>query len=176
VEIDPKVISIAREYFALSNRTRVFNQDGRIFLSLSDSKYDIIIVDAFTQQIYIPFHLTTKNFFALAKQNLNRGGLLAINMASFSDDSRLLKSISNTLLANFEYVYRIKIPESINSLIIASEREVDFSKLSSAMNTELYLLAGFSMRVAKRVHADPNAPVLTDDKAPIEHMVDWELL
>jgi spermidine synthase len=176
VEIDPKVISIAKKYFALTDRTRVYNQDGRIFLSLTDTKYDIIIVDAFTQQIYIPFHLTTENFFRQAKQNLNANGLLAINMASFSDASKLLRSITNTLLASFKHVYRIKIPSSNNSLIIASDGVIDSGKLSSAFGTDLNAIALYSIGAFRRVEYDPSVAVLTDDRAPIEHMVDWELL
>lgn len=176
VEIDPKVISIAKDYFSLTDKTRVYNQDGRIFLTLSSTKYDIIIIDAFTQQIYIPFHLTTENFFRQAKQNLNVNGLVAINLASFSDDSKLLRSVTNTLLASFKYVYRIKIPATKNSVIIASDSDLDFRKLSSAFGTELSAIADYSMRTVRRVDFDSRVAVLTDDKAPIEHMVDWELL
>lgn len=176
VEIDPKVISIAKEYFALTDKTRVYNQDGRIFLNLTSVKYDIIIVDAFTQQIYIPFHLTTENFFQQAKQNMNVNGILAINLASFGNASKLLRSITNTLLASFKHVYRLKIPGTNQSLIIASDGEVDFGKLSSASGTELNTIALYSMRAIKRVEFDPGIAVLTDDRAPIEHMVDWELL
>ncbi len=176
VEIDPKVIAIAKEYFALTDQTRVYNQDGRIFLNFTNRKHDIIIVDAFTQQIYIPFHLTTENFFRQAKQNLNVNGLLAINLASASDSSKLLRSVTNTLLASFKNVYRIKIPGTKNSVIIASDGDVDFGKLSSAFGTELNLIALYSTRAYRRVEFDTSVPVLTDDKAPIEHMVDWELL
>ncbi|HET6515661.1 MAG TPA: fused MFS/spermidine synthase [Thermodesulfovibrionales bacterium] len=176
IEIDPKVITIAREYFALTDRTRVYNQDGRIFLNLISKKYDIIIVDAFTQQIYIPFHLTTENFFREAKQKMNAHGILAINLACFRDTSPLLKSVTNTLLASFRNVYRVKIPATNNSLILASDGEIDFGKLSSASGTELDAIALYSMRSFQKVEFDPGVAVLTDDRAPIEHMVDWELL
>lgn len=66
VEIDPVVIDVAKKYFNVSGnnnnddnpRLRIYNEDARDFLSKSNQKYDIIILDAFSKD-YVPFHLMT---------------------------------------------------------------------------------------------------------------------
>ncbi|RME56040.1 MAG: spermine synthase, partial [Deltaproteobacteria bacterium] len=59
VEIDPKVIEVARKYFGLTEKNiHVHNEDGRAFLARSHERYDVVLVDAY-QIPYIPFHLTT---------------------------------------------------------------------------------------------------------------------
>jgi spermidine synthase len=51
VEIDPTVVRIAKEYFALkeSERQKVHVADGRMFLRRSTAKYDLIILDAYVR-------------------------------------------------------------------------------------------------------------------------------
>jgi len=90
VEIDPTVIGIAGEYFFWrpSKNVRVYAQDGRSFLNwcLTNRrpKYDWIILDAYSED-YVPFHLTTVEFFAVAKRMLAPNGVLASNLAIDND-------------------------------------------------------------------------------------------
>ncbi len=176
VEIDPKVIEIARDYFALTDTVRVFNQDGRIFVSLGEKKYDIVIIDAYTQQIYIPFHLTTMEFFSQVKKRLSAEGVLAMNVSSAREDSMLIESINNTLRLVFGHVYRLRIPESIENLLVASDRSIDFAFPVGAVPTELRGIAQHSRQSFKESPYDGRHKPLTDDWAPVEHMVDWQIL
>jgi spermidine synthase len=176
VEIDPEVIKIARTYFALTDTVRVFNQDGRIFVSLGEKICDIVIVDAYTQQVYIPFHLTTKEFFAQVKKGLSAEGVLAMNVSSAKEDSPLIKSISNTLRLVFGHVYRLRIPGSFENLLVASDRNIDFASPVGTVATELRGIAQYSRQSFRESLYDDRYPPLTDDRAPIEHMVDWEIL
>ena len=176
VEIDPKVIKIARDYFALTDTVRVFNQDGRIFMSLGEKKYDIVIIDAYTQQVYIPFHLTTMEFFSQVKKGLSAEGVLAMNVSSAREDSPLIKSISNTLRLVFGHVYRLRIPGSFENLLVASDRSIDFAFPVGAVATELRGIAQYSRQSFRESPYDDRYKPLTDDRAPIEHMVDWEIL
>jgi predicted membrane-bound spermidine synthase len=62
-EIDPEIIRVGREYFDMNEPN--FNavaQDGRYFLANSPNQYDVIAIDAYRPP-YIPFHLTTREFF-----------------------------------------------------------------------------------------------------------------
>ncbi len=176
VEIDPKVIAIARTYFSLTGAANVFNQDGRIFASRGKSKYDIVIIDAYTQQVYIPFHLTTREFFNEVKRGLANDGVVAMNVSSAREDSPLIQSISNTLRLVFGHVYRLRIPGSFDNLVLASDRSVDFAALTAAEGTELRNIAKFSQLNFRESAYDDRYEPLTDDRAPIEHMVDWEIL
>jgi spermidine synthase len=176
VEIDPKVIEIARTYFALVSTVRVFNQDGRIFVNLEKRKYDIVIIDAYTQQVYIPFHLTTVEFFSQVKRRLSGNGILAMNVSSARNDSPLIKSITNTLRLVFGHVYQLRIPHSVDNLVLASDRSIDFAFPFDAVGKGMQGIAQQSRQLFTESTYDDRYKPLTDDRAPIEHMVDWEIL
>jgi len=176
VEIDPKVIQIARDYFALRPDVGVFNQDGRIFVTLSKRKYDIVIIDAYTQQIYIPFHLTTVEFFTQLKDRLSEQGIVAMNVSAPRADSPLLLSIMNTLRLVFRHVYLFRIPMTSDNIVLVSDRSVNFGLLGRAAGTELQGIARLSQPLFREGESDGRYQPLTDDRAPIEHMVDWEIL
>jgi spermidine synthase len=176
VEIDPKVIQIARTYFALSDAVKTYNQDGRIFVEQGKRKHDIVIIDAYTQQVYIPFHLTTKEFFSQVKKGLSDNGIVAMNVSSARNDSPLIQSISNTLRLVFGHVYRLRIPGSVDNVVLASDRNIDLALLAGAGGTELQGIAQYSQANFRESVFDNRYKPLTDDLAPIEHMVDWEIL
>ncbi|MGA8179423.1 MAG: fused MFS/spermidine synthase, partial [Desulfobacterales bacterium] len=141
VEIDPKVIQVARKYFALRSDADVFNQDGRIFVTLSKKKYDIVIIDAYTRQVYIPFHLTTVEFFTKLKDRLSEQGIVAMNVSAPREDSPLLQSIMNTLRLVFGHVYLFRIPMSYDNIVLVSDRSLDFGLFGRAAGTELQGIA-----------------------------------
>ena len=176
MEIDPKVIEIARTYFALADTVRVFNQDGRIFVNLGKRRYDIVIIDAYTQQVYIPFHLTTIEFFSQVKRGLSDKGILAMNVSSARNDSPLMRSITNTLRLVFGHVYQLRIPNSVDNLVLASDRSIDFAFPGGAVGKGLQGIAQYSRQFFTESTYDERYKPLTDDRAPVEHMVDWEIL
>ena len=75
VDIDPELFKIGRKYFGLTPRPqlREFAQDARPFLRGTTERYDSIFVDAYRQP-YIPFYLTTREFFTLVRDRLRPGG------------------------------------------------------------------------------------------------------
>ena len=83
VEIDPDVISAARDYFNLpvdnaGSRLMIYNDDARNFLSKTEKKYDLIILDAFSKN-YVPFHLMTLEYFQLLDKKLTSDGIIISN-------------------------------------------------------------------------------------------------
>ena len=164
VEIDPLVIDVARRFFKLNPQTRVVNQDGRIFVRLDRGSYDIVVVDAYARQIYIPFHLATQQFFRQVKARLAADGLLAMNVTSVQTDSTLMRALRATLHTVFAHVYTMRIPRSYNYMVLASDRAPSFAQDGPG---------------APAFYEDRSADiarVLTDDRAPVEFMMDWELL
>ena len=95
VELDPGVIKAAKTYFGLREtaRMRYRDGDGRVFLNRNAELYDLILVDAFRGG-YVPFHLLTKEFYALVKQRLAPGGAAAFNV---HDGTKLYASTIRTL-------------------------------------------------------------------------------
>ena len=81
VEIDPGVIRPRRQYFGIREtpRVRYLDGDGRVFLNRNKERYDLILVDAYHGG-YVPFHLLTREFYALVKQRLAPGGAAAFNV------------------------------------------------------------------------------------------------
>ena len=80
MEIDGELHDIGRRYFGLRDRPelRLFAEDARPFLRRTEARYDAIFVDAYRQP-YIPFYLTTREFFTLARERLAPGGVLIVN-------------------------------------------------------------------------------------------------
>ncbi len=92
-EIDPMVISMAREYFRFLRsskaQTEVVLGDARLALQqearAGGMDYELLVVDAFSSDA-IPVHLLTREAFALYWQHLRGDGVLAVNVSnSFLD-------------------------------------------------------------------------------------------
>lgn len=175
VEIDPKIIDVAKKYFAVNTETtKIYNSDGRMFLQNNSKKYDLIIVDAYAQELYIPWTLTTKEFWSLVRDGLSSEGIIAINVNSVTPDSRLLKSISNTIASIFSDTYITRINNNgMNYILIAANRPLDFSNLNGLIkDKQLEDLALDFKELTKKVVYDKNYMILTDDRAPVEFMTD----
>lgn len=72
VELDPEVITLSYQFMGLKPEdAQIVNQDARVFISNTNQKYDIIVVDCYSQQIYIPAHLSTVQFFDTLRLHLN---------------------------------------------------------------------------------------------------------
>jgi len=81
VELDPKVVEVAKEYFEVeeNKRLNIFIGDGRQFLLKTNKKYDLIVLDAYSGS-YVPFHLMTLEFFNLINDRLNENGVVMSNL------------------------------------------------------------------------------------------------
>lgn len=175
VEIDPAVIDVARRHFDLDPTVRVFAEDGRIFAARPGPDYDVIVVDAYTNQVYVPFHLATREFFAEVRGRLAVGGLVAMNVSAAREDAPLLQGICASLQAVFPQVYRLRVPGSNDFIVLASDRALALQPPAQGYDRGLAPIAD---RFARGLAPAPvtGAPALTDDRAPVERMVDWELL
>jgi len=170
VEIDGKVIEAGLRFFDMAgSNLAVYHMDGRAFLRTTGKSYDIVMVDAYKQP-YIPFHLTTREFFQEVKEHLREQGVVAINVASLSPSSRLVRALENTLAAVFENVYVLHPPGTLNYLLIASDTSLELNMLPRSQ--ELREIASTAQEGMRRVERSPDLPVLTDDRAPVEMYTD----
>lgn len=177
IEIDSKIIKLGKQFFELdSANLTVYNADGRLHAQFTDKLYDVIFVDAYSNQLYIPFHLVTKEFFALLSKQLKPGGIVAVNINASSENSKLLRSLGNTIASVFSKVYQIKANEKWNYLIFASKEAIDFDKLREIGENPGWRV-DFEIGKEAEIDYNPAEMVLTDDFAPVEHMTDkmvWE--
>ncbi|MFA5188425.1 MAG: fused MFS/spermidine synthase [Patescibacteria group bacterium] len=178
VEIDQKIIDLAKRYFDLNNPSlTVYNLDGRNFLDYYNKQYNAMVIDVYANQLYISFQLTTKEFFDLVKKHLVMDGVVTMNVNASSPDSELLKNITNTMNLVFKNVYLVPVPDSLNYMVLASDNDLDFTKMENLNKIEeLKPIIDNAVNSAVKVSYDNNFGYLTDDKAPIEHLTDWMIL
>ncbi|NLP00118.1 MAG: fused MFS/spermidine synthase [Clostridiaceae bacterium] len=174
VEIDAKIADLATEYFNLKeDEANVFINDGRSFFSTPDAKqYDIILADAY-QDITVPFHMSTKEFFQIVKEHLKPGGILIVNVNMKSGSfTGVPEYLANTVKSIFNKVYRADLTQVTNSLLFVSddnnmiENYNNNVKAQINKNHDLYYISKFIGE--NLVEMTDDTLVLTDDLAPVE--------
>ncbi len=140
-------------------------------------RYDLIAVDAYRPP-YIPFHLTTVEFFALARERLAEDGVVAVNVGRTHRDYSLVNAIAATLGQVFPSVYLVDLPdggELGNTLVVATRRPTtlaDFRANLPAFDTPLLAQVGHQAAgLASIAVPPPGTPIFTDDRAPVEQVV-----
>ncbi|EKD76464.1 MAG: hypothetical protein ACD_43C00103G0001 [uncultured bacterium] len=168
VEIDPAVVELARQYFALDEQqVDIHIQDGRSFLRVSNERYNIIYVDAFANEYYIPWHLTTVEFFQTVSDHLTENGVVAMNIGSTSEEAKLFQAFLATLAEVFPQVYVALVPGSLNYVVVAGQKALSTEPLQ-AIQDERYNLATSLQQNWHPANVGVNATILTDNRAPIE--------
>jgi spermidine synthase len=172
VEIDPAVVAVAKKYFlfAESERVRVFEADGRVFVKRAlreQRRYDVIMLDAFDHE-YIPEHLLTREFLTEIKTLLAPGGVLAANTFS---SSRLYDHESVTYAAVFPEFYNLKRENRVVIATAGALPDMEQLRKTSERFAESFQPFGFTAdtvlsRFSTRRDWDPGARVLTDQYSP----------
>jgi predicted membrane-bound spermidine synthase len=176
VEIDPELADIGREYFDMHGPDlHVYDADARPWLRASDGDYDVIVVDAYRQP-YIPFYLATEEFFELVRDRLAPGGAVVVNVGHPEGDDELEKVIGATMGSVFPNVVRDPV-EDENTLMLASEAPASATNLLRAVGTLPDDLRNLAVVASDRVGpAIPGGDVYTDDRAPVEWLIDKSIL
>jgi spermidine synthase len=176
VEIDGELTELGRRFFGLRNpRMRVFTEDARPWLARSAGGYDAIMVDAYRQP-YIPFYLTSREFFELARDRLAPGGVVIVNVGHPRGSEALERVLGRTMASAFPRVLRDPI-EPTNTLLVAGAGRLSAARLRRAARALPPALRGLARRAASRLGPRlPGGEVYTDDRAPVEWLVDSSLL
>jgi spermidine synthase len=177
VEIDSELFDIGRRYFGLRPRPQLheYGEDARPFLRRIDARYDVIYLDTYRQP-YIPFYLSTREFFELARSRLAPGGLLVVNLGHPEGSDALEKVLSATMGTAFAHVARDPM-EPTNTLLMASREPITRANLLAASRRLPEDLRPLAQRSSARL-APPlrGGAVYTDDKAPVEWLVDKSIV
>ena len=180
VEIDPAIVNVGKHYFAMNEpNLHVHIEDGRTYLATTHNSYDVVAIDAF-QQPYIPFQLTTKEFFQNIRAHLSPTGVVALNTGHTAHDYRLVQAFVNTMRAVFPSVYVFNVPNTFNTEIMATMQPTSIDTFRTSLNqlptnSTLGQVASETVPVASIGHSDGGL-VFTDDRAPIEQITDQLLL
>ncbi|HKA73359.1 MAG TPA: fused MFS/spermidine synthase [Xanthobacteraceae bacterium] len=170
VEIDPGVIAAAKQYFGMveTDKVRFLDGDGRVFLNRRKDSYDLILVDAFHGG-YVPFHLLTKEFYALVKQHLTPTGAAAFNV---HDGTKLYASTLLTLASVFPAVHVYPSGEGEAIVVVTAGPPPDDAALArraAALQQRHNFRFPLPELLARRTERRPSqkGELLTDDFAPV---------
>jgi len=184
VEIDPKIVEVARQFFNLdASHVNVIVQDGRYYMRTTNKRYDVIAADAYHQP-YIPFQLTTQEFFREAYDHLNDNGTFIVNAGRSNTDFRLVNVISDTMRSVFPNVYLIDTPAFTNTMVIGTKNPTTLANFAANINavrqtdpnSALVTLGDAAIKDGHLREAVPGPQIFTDDLAPVEDLIDRILL
>ncbi len=182
-ELDPAIIAAGRDWFDMNlENLHATAIDARRFLAnlpdTASARYDVIAVDAYRPP-YIPFHLTTVEFFELARTRLTANGVVAVNVGRTSTDTSLVDAIAATMQTVFPSVYIMDEPNNDsqlgNSLVVATVQPTVLADLQANLpRFNQPLLAEVARGAAPHARPAlpaPGTPIFTDDRAPVEQVV-----
>lgn len=108
-EIEPKVLGVAKTFgvynhYVLDNpKLRIVFNDGRNFLLTTKDKFDVITADPIHPWFSGAGYLYSTEYFKIAAEHLNSGGVVCQWLPLYELSEENLKSIVQTLRANFLY-------------------------------------------------------------------------
>jgi len=198
VEIDPRIIEVGRQWFDMNEpNLNAIAADGRYYLANVDKRYDVVGIDAYRPP-YIPFHLTTVEFFTQVREHLTDEGVVVINAGRTATDYSLVNALASTMKAVYPNVYVLDAPDYGsdlgNSLVVGSVRPTHPGNLAAnallmgnpllqdvaarSLNTRLWEVRCSGdetwLPASPATQAVPVTACMspfTDDKAPVEQVV-----
>lgn len=194
VDYDGELHQLGGRWFDLGGeRLTLRTGDARVELRRSAGGYDAILVDAYRQP-YIPFHLATREFFETVRERLAPGGVVVVNVGHPEGDDTLEKVLAATMRsAGFADVLRDQA-QRVNTQLVGRATAIDRTALSrradelerawrrpaepgvTATDADRRELAAVARSAGARLQpARTGGTVYTDDKAPVELLIDGTL-
>ncbi|MEX1023853.1 MAG: fused MFS/spermidine synthase [Planctomycetota bacterium] len=183
IELDPVVVELAQQHLDLElpPERLVAGRDARAALRQLGGGWDLIYLDCYANQIEIPTHLATLEFFRELEARLAPGGWVAANVGGFSLDDPIVTAIAATLATAFDDdVAVLGVPRARNWSLFARES----GELPVAVGADhvTQVPAGAAVvlgprelpGMARRVGAD-GGQLLTDQHAPTERLQERSL-
>lgn len=185
VELEPKLLPIAREYFGLVTNNLFTNHqmDARVFLETTNKKFDVVFIDVFNSGHFTPPHLSSKEFFSLVRSRLNNEGLLIINFigARNQPGQNLTDSFYLTLKSTFPNTKSFstaRVPETIQNIVFIAKNSENliipkgttiplaFSQPPVTWPVPIHTLE-FDLQAT-----DPQLQtIFTDNNSPVEYLI-----
>ena len=168
VELDPGVVELAQLHFGVKAgpRFELVTGDGRIYMARAKETFDVILADAY-QGTLVPFHLVTREFYAILKRRLAPGGVVAQNIApSVLSVTRMV----STARAVFSQVDLFKAGNSFILLAHdgAAKSDADLKARATALQAAHRLRYPLAAMLDGRIAgAHSEEPPFTDDFAPV---------
>ena len=169
VELDKDVVDLAKKYFRFAEtaKLRTVVSDGRAYLMRDNSKWDVILIDAYRGP-FVPFHLLTKEFYALAKSRLAPGGVVVQNI---EPSTMLFDSATATLNSVLPSVDLYDGGGNVVAVAYDGPSLRQAELLARATKVQAQYQMRYDLRTMateRRVFQHPKGKVMTDDFAPVE--------
>ncbi len=178
IEIDAALIDVGEKWFGLAALPglQTWAADGRVALRRLPRRYTVIALDAYRPP-YIPWHLTTREFFLEARERLLPDGALAVNVGRTHTDRRLVEAMSATLLQVFPVVHTMDVPNSFNTVLVATMTDSEAGALAHnaarlPQSASPVLRDALALGAASLVPTVAGDTWFSDDHAPVERIVD----
>ena len=171
VEIDSVLTEVGKNYFGLvlDDKTRIYHEDARTFLIKNRKKYDVIYIDIFAGSPYVPFHVTTVEFYRLVKAALRENGVVVINLPRYAGGTELGECLLKTIATVF--------PDSFLSfhVLYAFNKAINLEQLRAFLSTKdipqcLASVAAIAFENMRKITLSSRGKIFTDDYAPVESM------
>jgi predicted membrane-bound spermidine synthase len=187
IEIDPQIVEVGRQYFGMTQpNLNVIVEDGRAGLQRSAKRYDVVAIDAYRVP-YVPWHMTTLEFFREVRDHLTMRGVAVINVGrtvnstAGTQDRRLIEAMTNTMQQVFPTVHTIDVEDSFNTILVATLQPTVPANLMANLtalpaNTSP-LLAQAILTANRSLRPTVASDVLfTDDRTSVESIVNEMLV
>jgi spermidine synthase len=179
LELDPELVDIAEDELGLELGDDIAVRTGDARLTLAQvplGSQDVVIGDAFGG-VSVPWHLTTREFVEMIHARLRPGGIYTLNLIDFGPRA-FARAEAATLASVFTHVAVLAPEQRLqpdgsggNFVLVASDDPLPVGDIlarnaargddEAAVSTAAGTLAGFTAE----------APVLTDDYAPVDQLL-----
>ncbi len=175
-EIDPDVSALAQSDMWLQAQSiEIIHADARTTLQQLETRFQVIVGDAFTD-IAVPPHLVTQEFFELVNQRLLPGGVFAMNVVDHANSLQALFAVYVTLKAVFAHVDVFVEEGDLASggrttfVLFASDTAGTIDKADDPRDPNSSFVRLPADKLRARI-AKQGAVLLTDNYAPIARLV-----
>ena len=183
VDIDDKVVELARQYFNFKTTGDIYAEDGRYFLASSNKQYDYIILDVFNGDI-TPAHLLSKEALALQRLRLKPQGILAVNLiGSLVKENFMTASVVKTMEQVFDQVeiypaFQVQELNGLGNVIVVAYQgnTREFQPVDNKIFTiHPFFEKGIRTNLGNRFDfpVGTHAMILTDNYNPIDFYDFW---
>lgn len=119
VDISSDILAISRDFFDLreDDFLRIYCQDGGAFLRQNDTRYDLILLDAFDGE-GMAADLYAAPFFALTRKHLREDGILVCNL--WSSQASVRRDAFRQLRRSFADTIFLPVPERGNMVSLSA--------------------------------------------------------
>ncbi|NDJ51464.1 MAG: spermine synthase [Chloroflexi bacterium] len=178
IEIDPALIGVGEDYFGMTlDNLNAIAGDGRIEMRRLNHEYAAIMIDAYRVP-YVPWHLLTVEFFEEGRARLADDGVLMMNVGRSPINRELIDAATATLLEVFPSVHVMDVPNTFNSIVVATVQPTEPENLQANIDllladeeTHPLLIDVLPLAAASLHPTQPNDIIFTDDRAPVEGIV-----